>query len=168
MTEKFSYKGKSICYTFRYGGAVPKKIYRGLAVFFCAFIGVFSAISVLLLARRQFSAAAVAAAAALFCLIPGAFFCVFDRWTWRIGRQIALWLSDEGLAEVRAVPFEYAARYDRKGRKVYRFGVTFEAGERKITRYSEIYDTFFANHRVLPLDVLYSPRHDEVMILREK
>ena len=74
MTEKFSYKGKSICYTFRYGGAVPKKIYRGLAVFFCAFIGVFSAISVLLLARRHFSAAAVAAAAALFCLIPGAFF----------------------------------------------------------------------------------------------
>lgn len=164
-----TYNGKRICYSLKYGGACSKKIFKICAVLFLVYGIIFLVVSIILIIQSLFSEPG---GLLLICmgisLAIGIFFIVFDRWMRRIEKEYEIWISDDNLIETQATPFEYSAHNNNRGKKVYRFGVTFMVGDKELTKYSNIYDKFFEAHRDKQLNILYSPRYDEVMIVHDE
>lgn len=162
-----TYKGKGICYSFRYGAVSSKKFFRICAVFFLVYFIILFCVSIILIIQSLFSGPGPLVSICMFLFLAiGVFFIAIDQWVRRIERQYAIWILDENLVEVQTIPFEYSMCENRK--KAYRFGVTFLVEDKEITKYSKVYDNFFSLHRNQRLNILYSPKYDEVMILKDE
>ena len=90
-------------------------------------------------------------------------FLIYDVWYRHIEKKYSLWLTDENLVEDVVVPFEYSMQ--DHGRKVYRFGVKFNIGDKQITKISKNFDGFYALH-MQKIHFIYSPKFDEIMVLK--
>ena len=159
------YKGREIVYSFRYGGACPRKFLMFLYfIFGIVWIALLCGLIAMLVRDGEMNADNIT----VMCLMIGffglgAFFLVLDIHYRRIEDKYALWLTDEYLVEEKVVPFEYSMR-TYGDRKTHRFGVAISMDGEKIVKYNKNYDGFFALHSE-EMDVLYAPTYDEIMVL---
>ena len=165
MLTMIQYKGRNIIYSFRYSGLIARKF---LAFLYLTFGVVWLALLCGLVAMCIRDGGLNEESIAVLCLmlgffVVGAFFLSLDLYFRHIERKYMLWLTDEGLEERSVIPFEYSMR-KQGNRKTYRFGVTFSVNGNEITKYNKNYDGFFALHSK-GMQILYSPKFDEVMVL---
>ena len=160
------FKGSDIIYSFRYGGVISHRFLVLLyAIFGILFVGLLSGFIATFIEYAVLNTDGVvmlclAIAFAIFFSI----FLIYDVWYRHIEKKYLLWLTDENLIEDVVVPFEYSMQ--DHGRKVYRFGVKFNIGDKQITRISKNFDGFYALH-TQEMHIIYSPKFDEIMVLKE-
>ncbi|MDE6104965.1 MAG: hypothetical protein K2G38_04720 [Clostridia bacterium] len=81
-------------------------------------------------------------------------------------KVISVWLEDENLFETTAIPWEFSSQFIGFGVH-YRFGVDFKKDGTSYRKISSGYDAFYKRIKGTQVNILYSPKYDEVMILED-
>lgn len=78
---------------------------------------------------------------------------------------IAEWLIDENLFETTVEPWEFSSTRGGPFKKTYRFGIDFVMNDNSYRMISSHYDSFYKAIKGKTIIILYSPKHDQVMVL---
>ena len=160
-----SYDGKTIIYTFKYGGYLSKKVKLVLIVIpiFLILLGAII-FTVLILNNEK------GAWGSLILFFIGVVFfitiiCLFLKIK-RHDKEILTWLNDGNLFETKTIPWEFSNKLIGFG-VYYRFGVDINMNGNNYRKVSLGYDAFYKSVKDLSIVVLYSPKYDQVMILKD-
>ncbi|MDE7182847.1 MAG: hypothetical protein K2O41_07505 [Clostridia bacterium] len=160
-----NYKGKSVIYTFKYGGYESKKTRVVLIAVPSALILlsliIFLVLSFFSLTDALYSL--ILFVIGLAVLVPIVIVLVKNT---KHDKEISVWLEDENLFETTAIPWEFSSQLIGFG-VYYRFGVDFEKDGASYRKISSGYDAFYKRIKDTQVNILYSPKYDEVMILKD-
>ncbi|MDE5721976.1 MAG: hypothetical protein K2I30_04455 [Clostridia bacterium] len=81
-------------------------------------------------------------------------------------KEILVWLTDDGLFETTAIPWEFSSTLIGFA-TYYRFGVDFSNKDISCRKISLGYDAFYKQIKDTKINILYSPKYNEVMILKD-
>lgn len=158
-----NYKDRKIIYTFKYGGYISQRIKTVLLIIpiFIILLGV--VVSTVLFIDKENGAWE-----SLFLPVLGLIFlCIFiflfikEK---KHDKEILNWLNDENLYETESTPWEFSNRQIGFS-TYYRFGVDFNLMDSSYRKISTCYDAFYRKCKNEIIQVLYSPKYDQVMIL---
>lgn len=159
------YNDKEIVYTFKYGGYVIKKVKLILFIIPISLIVVGLIIFTVLFINKENGAWE----SLILSVIGLIFFCIFLILILKEKRQdkkILCWLKDENLYETKAIPWEFSNKVI--GFATYhRMGIDFINNEKLNRKISLGYDAFYKNVKDKEITILYSPKYDQVMILKD-
>lgn len=82
-------------------------------------------------------------------------------------KEISKWLTDELLIKTTAKPWEYDSNI-RNFAVSYRFGIDLNINGDLLKKVSLSYDAFYKRIKDTELEILYSPKYDEVMVIQDK
>lgn len=159
-----NYKDKQIIYTFKYGGYISRRIKIVLYI-----VPIFIILLGLTIFTLLFIGKENGAWESLILPFLGVIFmCIFvflfikEK---KHDKEIISWLNDENLCEAESTPWEFSNRQIGFS-TYYRFGVDFDINDISCRKISSCYDAFYRKHANKIIQILYSPKYDQVMILK--
>lgn len=153
-----------IIYTFKYGGYLNKKQAIAFSSIGISLIvmGLTTFILCLVFNKQGAWGSWILTAIGLVFLITMLILLCISK---KHNKEILMWLNDENLFETQALPWEFSKKY-MMGSVFFRFGVDFIFNGEPYRRMSSGYDAFYKSVKETSITVLYSPKYDQVMILR--
>ena len=150
------YKEQNIIYVLKYGGYMTKR--QKIQLFSLSiFMIIFGAVCFTILMVYNEILAAV------LCLI-----LIHDlSAAKKHDKEISVWITDENLIKTTAISWKYDTDYSGIHRR-HKFGVEFNVKNDTIKKVSLRYDVFYKSIKDKEIEILYSPKYDEVMILESK
>lgn len=160
-----SYRNKNIIYTFKYGGYISKNVKITLIIIPSILMLLSLIIFIIMMLNNEEGAWAslILFFIGLIVLIP--ILCSLFKIS-RNDKEILTWLNDENLIEANAMPWEYSRKSIGLG-IYYRFGVEFNLNGDAYKAISSGYDAFYKHIKDIPIHILYSPKYEQVMILKD-
>lgn len=164
------YRDREIVYSFEFGGYSTKKerliicCSFGLIVLF----GVALAIGLGLSFETPYNTRAVffGVAISVLGLIPIIVVLFLPSKEKRNDKTITEWLKADEILLYKVSPWEYKTDLTNTGALHYKFGIDFEYKDRKITKTSKKSDAFYKKIKGTPIEVLYIPQYDQVLVLK--
>lgn len=83
-----------------------------------------------------------------------------------IEREWKKWLTDDRLVFLETTPFLVEEHYNGASRYT-KFGISFKYNGDTIVKYSQHFDNIYEIYKNSAMDILYSPKYDEVMVLKD-
>ncbi len=159
------YKEQNIIYTLKYGGYATKKQKIIILVVPSILVILGIIISVLmLLYKENIWLGMIIGLIGVIILVPIIFALIVET---KNDKEISIWITDENLIKTTAISWKYDTDYSGIHRR-HKFGVEFNVKNDTIKKVSLRYDVFYKSIKDKEIEILYSPKYDEVMILESK
>ncbi len=170
-----NYNGRKIIYTFKYGAYITltdKLLYVLATVLFFLFFG----ISLFMVCHYvdndsvTYKGLIVSCVAGLIYLATTVY-CICKAK--RVDKDISKWLKDESLFESCAEVYEFEEWYER-GSVSYKLGISFKNNGEQYRQYTSRSESIWRFKKICnlvksnKLEILYSPKYGEVMVLAEQ
>lgn len=170
------FKGREIIYSFKYGGFVKKSEIIILYVISGSLFALSAILFIGLICLNNnsiwdnniiasFIFVLVTACGLVTCCI---FFLILKIKRNKVEKEMIKWLSDELLVERTVYPwiFSETAGGPKTKAKLFRFGIKFSVNDKKYSKISNKYDGFVRQFKEKPMVILYSPKYDQVMVIK--
>lgn len=162
------YKEQNIIYVLKYGGYMTKR--QKIQLFSLSiFMIIFGAVCfTILMVYNEILAAVLCLILFLGLWLPFLFILIHDlSAAKKHDKEISVWITDENLIKTTAISWKYDTDYSGIHRR-HKFGVEFNVESDTIKKVSLRYDVFYKSIKDKEIEILYSPKYDEVMILESK
>ncbi len=157
------YKDQNIIYTLTYGGYATKKQKIVVLVVPNIFVILGTIIFILMLIYKEHNAwlGLIISLIGIIALIHIIY--ALNKET-KQDKEICIWINDEDLIKTTAKSWQYGSNYSTFITS-YKFGIEFNVNGNVIKKVSLNFDGFYKSIKNKEIEILYSPKYDEVMIL---